>query len=180
MLHVFHAKCHSRLPKVRVQKAVVSSQSTGGVASSLIARKTSKRSKSLRRLLCSKTTQQRAILQVSWLNYFICYWALSNIFKTNSLYCNMYSKWCSIKEFRCRSSNLSHHYLTSGRLLEFRYVFYHYSLSVPSFSCSLINVGFSCTRLRSLAAKRRRPQRDLISFLLYVMHVLQCMWCTMW
>jgi hypothetical protein len=34
--------------------------------------------------------QQQAILQVSSLNYFIRYRALSNTFKTNSLHCNMY------------------------------------------------------------------------------------------
>jgi hypothetical protein len=69
--------------------------------------------------------QQQVILQVSWLNYFILYWALSNTFKTNSLYCNMYSKWHNSKEFRCRSSNLFHHYLSSDRLLELQYVNYH-------------------------------------------------------
>jgi hypothetical protein len=46
--------------KVRAQKAMASSQSTGGgggVDSSLTARKTGKRSKSLRRLLGSKMKQ---------------------------------------------------------------------------------------------------------------------------
>jgi hypothetical protein len=28
----------------------------------------------------------------------------------------MYSKWCSSKEFRCHSSNLSHHYPSSSSL----------------------------------------------------------------
>jgi hypothetical protein len=36
--------------------------------------------------------QQQLILQVSPLNYFIRYRALSNTFKTNSLHYNMYSK----------------------------------------------------------------------------------------
>jgi hypothetical protein len=69
--------------------------------------------------------QQQMTPQVSLLNYFICYRALSNTFKTNSLLYNMYSKWYSSKKFKCRSSNLPHHYLTLGRLLELRYVSYH-------------------------------------------------------
>jgi hypothetical protein len=77
--------------------------------------------------------QQQAILLVSSLNYFIHYRALSNTFKTNSLHCKMYSKWRSSKEFKCRGSNLPHHYLTSGHLLEPRYVSYHLSLLAPSF-----------------------------------------------
>jgi hypothetical protein len=43
--------------KVRAHKAAVSSQSTGGVASSLATRKTDKRSKYLRMLLGSGTKQ---------------------------------------------------------------------------------------------------------------------------
>jgi hypothetical protein len=45
----------------------------------------------------------------------------------------MYSKWRSSKVFKCRSSSLPHHYLTSGRLLELKYILYHLSLSGPSF-----------------------------------------------
>jgi hypothetical protein len=45
----------------------------------------------------------------------------------------MYSKWHISKEFRCCSSNLSQHYLTSCRLLELRYISYHLNLSAPSF-----------------------------------------------
>jgi hypothetical protein len=37
----------------------------------------------------------------------------------------MYSKWCSSKEFKCHSSNVSHHYLSSDRLLELWYVSDH-------------------------------------------------------
>jgi hypothetical protein len=39
----------------------------------------------------------------------------------------------SSKHFKCRSSNLPHHYLTSGRLLELRFVSYHLSFSGHSF-----------------------------------------------
>jgi hypothetical protein len=69
--------------------------------------------------------QQQIVLHISWLNYFIRYRTFNNTFKTNLLHCNMYSKWRSNKEFRCRSFNLLHHYLTSGRLLELRYIYYH-------------------------------------------------------
>jgi hypothetical protein len=69
--------------------------------------------------------QQQAILPVSSLNYFIRYRAHSNTLKTNSLLCNMYSEWRSSKKFKCCSSNLPHHYLTSSRLLELRCISYH-------------------------------------------------------
>jgi hypothetical protein len=50
---------------------------------------------------------------------------LAILSKINSLHCNMYSKWRSSKEFMCRNSNISHHYLSSGHLLELRYVYYN-------------------------------------------------------
>jgi hypothetical protein len=88
------------------------------------------------------------MFHVSWLNYFIHYRALSNTFKINSLHCNMYSKWHSSKDFKCCSSNLPHHYLTSGCLLEFMYVSYH--LSFPSHSFRLILMFFNWCRVSIL------------------------------
>jgi hypothetical protein len=64
--------------------------------------------------------QQQMTPQVSLLNYFICYRALSNTFKTNSLHFNMYSKWRNSKVSKCHSCSLPHHYLTQGCLLELR------------------------------------------------------------
>jgi hypothetical protein len=78
------------------------------------------------------------MLQVSWLNYFIHYQALSNTFKINSMHCNMYSKWRISKDFKCRGSNLPHHYLNSGHLLELRYILYHLSFSGHAFRLILM------------------------------------------
>jgi hypothetical protein len=153
MLQVWHAKWNNRLQKVRAQKAVVSSQSSG---SSFIPRRSKvqlkiemlkeslrQREEEMRRwgeamwkrdeFYAHAFSQQRAMLHISSLNYFIRYRALSSTFKTNSLYCIMYSKWHSNMYSKCRSSNLPHHYLTLDRHLELRYVSHHLSLLAPSF-----------------------------------------------
>jgi hypothetical protein len=85
---------------------------------------------------------------------------LAILSKTNSLHCNMYSKLRNNKEFKCHSSNLPHPYLTSGHLLELRYVSYHLSLSAPSFCCSIIDEGFPYTVVWSIIAERARRHTE--------------------
>jgi hypothetical protein len=139
--------------KVRAQKAVASLQSSGSsfvprhseyqLKIKMLKESLRQRDEEMRQqdeamrkqdeFYAKAFAQQQTILQVSSLNYFIHYRALSNNFKTNSLHDNMYSKWCSSKDFKCCSSSLPYHYLTSGHLLELMYVSYHFSLSDPSF-----------------------------------------------
>jgi hypothetical protein len=45
----------------------------------------------------------------------------------------MYNKWRSSKDFKCRGFNLPHHYLTSGRLSDLRYISYHLNFLGHSF-----------------------------------------------
>jgi hypothetical protein len=153
MLHVFYAKWHNQLPKSESSEGYNGVAEHRG--SSFVPRcskdwleiemlkeslrrwdeEMRQRDKEMRRwdeamrqrddFYASAFAQQQTILQVSSLNYFIRYRTLSYIFKTNLLHCNMYNKWRSSKEFKCCSSNLPHHYLTSGRLLELQYIFYY-------------------------------------------------------
>jgi hypothetical protein len=161
--------------KVRAQKATVSSQSIeGGVASSIAARKTGKRSKSLRRLLGNKmkqwgnemTSTHRPSLNNRW-SFRLVDLTISFAIEHLAIFSKLIYCIATCIANGTASINSGAAVPTSPTTTSLRVAswssgtFYIISLLVPSFSCVFNHACFSYTRLRSLTVKwaRRHAQR---------------------
>jgi hypothetical protein len=151
---------------VRPQKAAASSQSTGGVASSLAARKTGKKSKCLRRLLGSGMTCTRQPSLSSRRSFRLVDLTISFTIEHLAIFSKLIHciATCIANGAAARNSgatvqtsptttSLRVTSWSSGAFLIIRvFQFLHFH----SFSCSLIDVGCSYTRLQSLTVERAR------------------------
>jgi hypothetical protein len=68
----------------------------------------------------------------------------------------MYNKWRSSKDFKCRGFNLPHHYLTSGRLSDLRYISYHLNFLGHSFRFILMFFNWCRVSIRHRSVNHSR------------------------